>query len=143
MYTPGKAKKPTTLMPMAMWSSAVMPPPASLEKELGEQRITNFTGVAISLCAPVDPAQDVPQGSTLSDTIFAAVCDEYKHTDRTIRLGERPPAHFTQPFLEGQETRQEQRLGGGAEPEKDSRDKGQKDVVDPSGGLADQRRYDW
>merc|ERR1711924_93809 len=49
----GKAKKTTTLFPMAMWSAPVMPPPAGLEKDLGEQRVTNFSGVSISLGAPV------------------------------------------------------------------------------------------
>jgi len=105
----GKAKKTTTLFPMAMWSAPVMPPPAGLEKDLGEQRVTNFSGVSISLGAPVDPA-GVPEGQSLSDTIFEAVCEEYAWTDRVIRLDESPPAHFSQPFLAGQKERQAQYL---------------------------------
>lgn len=39
-----RAKQPGHLHPMAMFSWPLMPPPASLEKELGERRITNHHG---------------------------------------------------------------------------------------------------
>merc|ERR1711904_498186 len=52
----------------------------------------------------------VPEGQSLSDTIFEAVCEEYAWTDRVIRLDESPPAHFSQPFLAGQKERQAQYL---------------------------------
>lgn len=48
------SKSPTHLFPMAMVSWAVMPPPPKLEKALGERRITNYTGVGISICDEVD-----------------------------------------------------------------------------------------
>lgn len=39
-----KSKKPGHLWPMAMYSWEVMPPPASLEKNLGERRLTGYAG---------------------------------------------------------------------------------------------------
>merc|ERR1719389_850468 len=41
-----KAKKKTHLFPMAMFSHAIMPPPPALEKAVGEQRLTFFSGCA-------------------------------------------------------------------------------------------------
>ena len=39
-----KSKKQGHLYPMAMYSWEVMPPPASLEKNLGERRLTGYAG---------------------------------------------------------------------------------------------------
>ena len=39
-----KSKKPGHLWPMAMYSWEVMPPPAGLEKDLGERRLTGYAG---------------------------------------------------------------------------------------------------
>ena len=39
-----KSKKPGHLWPMAMYSWEVMPPPAGLEKNLGERRLTGYAG---------------------------------------------------------------------------------------------------
>ena len=39
-----KSKKPGHLWPMAMYSWEVMPPPAGLEKNLGERRVTGYAG---------------------------------------------------------------------------------------------------
>ena len=39
-----KSKRPGHLWPMAMYSWEVMPPPAGLEKNLGERRLTGYAG---------------------------------------------------------------------------------------------------
>jgi len=43
-----KSKKAGHLWPMAMYSWEVMPPPASLEKNLGERRLTGYAGTGWS-----------------------------------------------------------------------------------------------
>lgn len=40
----GKSKVKGHLWPMAMYSWEVMPPPAGLEKDLGERRLTGYAG---------------------------------------------------------------------------------------------------
>ena len=42
-----KSKKPGHLWPMAMYSWEVMPPPAGLEKNLGERRLTGYAGTGL------------------------------------------------------------------------------------------------
>ena len=44
-----KSKRPGHLWPMAMYSWEVMPPPAGLEKNLGERRLTGHAGTGQSL----------------------------------------------------------------------------------------------
>lgn len=39
-----RAKQPGHLYPMAMFSYPIMPPPETLDKELGEKRITAYSG---------------------------------------------------------------------------------------------------
>ena len=43
-----KSKKAGHLWPMAMYSWEVMPPPAALEKDLGERRLTGYAGTGPS-----------------------------------------------------------------------------------------------
>lgn len=44
-----RAKQPGHLYPMAMYSWPVMPPPKTVDKTMGERRLTNYTGVGISV----------------------------------------------------------------------------------------------
>ncbi len=39
---------------MAMFSGPMMPPPKTIDKEVGERRLTNWTPVGISLCEELD-----------------------------------------------------------------------------------------
>lgn len=48
-----KSKRPGHLWPMAMYSWEVMPPPAGLEKNLGERRLTGHAGTGESPAAPL------------------------------------------------------------------------------------------
>ncbi|GAB4815594.1 hypothetical protein N2152v2_002640, partial [Parachlorella kessleri] len=49
-----KSPKPGHLYPLAMYSYKIMPPPASLEKTVGERRVTNHAAVGVSVCSPLD-----------------------------------------------------------------------------------------
>ncbi|KAG2485182.1 hypothetical protein HYH03_016071 [Edaphochlamys debaryana] len=49
-----RAKQPGHLFPMAMYSWPLMPPPKTVDKSIGEQRNTGFTGVGISVAEELD-----------------------------------------------------------------------------------------
>lgn len=49
-----RAKQPGHLYPMTMFSYPIMPPPKTIDKELGERRLTAWSGVGISLCEELD-----------------------------------------------------------------------------------------
>jgi glycerol-3-phosphate O-acyltransferase len=49
-----RAKQPGHLYPMAMFSYPVMPPPKTVDKALGERRLTAWSGVGISVCEELD-----------------------------------------------------------------------------------------
>ncbi len=52
-----RAKQPGHLVPMAMFSYPIMPPPVTVDKSIGERRITNFSPVGISICEELDVAK--------------------------------------------------------------------------------------
>jgi hypothetical protein len=56
-----RAQQPGHLYPMAMFSYPVMPPPKTVDKALGERRLTAWSGVGISVCEELD-WQAVVQG---------------------------------------------------------------------------------
>ena len=73
----------------AMATYDIMPPPATKEKSLGEERIVNFTGAGLSLGEEldVDPttadwAKGLPEDAdltkALADHIWEVVNEEYK-----------------------------------------------------------------
>ncbi|KAF8057857.1 Glycerol-3-phosphate acyltransferase [Scenedesmus sp. PABB004] len=103
-----RAKQPGHLYPMAMFSYPVMPPPKTVDKELGERRLTAWSGVGISLCEELDvPAvveglddKDAAQAA-LAHAAWSAVCDEYARLDAAITHPDKRAAmpEFTQPFL--------------------------------------------
>jgi len=84
-----KGVKPTHLLPMAMSTYDIMPPPETTQKDLGEERIVNFTGAGLSVGEEIDVSQDGPwaQGVDLSDKaacsaalaeyVYSQVCDLY------------------------------------------------------------------
>lgn len=49
-----RAKQPGHLYTMAMYSWPIMPPPKTVDKSIGERRLTNYSGVGISLTAELD-----------------------------------------------------------------------------------------
>jgi len=54
-----KSGRPTHLYPMAMATYSIMPPPSGINTSgLGEERITKFTGCAISLAKPIDQSEE-------------------------------------------------------------------------------------
>ncbi len=105
-----RSKHPGHLYPMAMWSWKLMPPPKTVDKSLGERRLTNYTGVGISVGAELDvDALTAPAGAdreaaarALSEAAFASTTEQYVALDRAIedpawRAGQR---QFSQPWAD-------------------------------------------
>jgi glycerol-3-phosphate O-acyltransferase len=110
-----RAKAPGHIYPMAMFSWPVMPPPKAVEKNLGERRVTAYSGVGISLCDELTeaelaaPAKDAPAEAKeaaqrrVAELAQRRVTDEYRLLERAIvdpavRAAE--PAVWAQPFLQ-------------------------------------------
>ncbi|CAI7854935.1 unnamed protein product [Closterium sp. NIES-54] len=75
---------PSHLHPTALYSYDIMPPPRTLEKQLGEKRIIGFHGVALSVGEEVDfgavtaGIEDRREAQEkYSDALFAAVEEQY------------------------------------------------------------------
>ncbi|CAI5507361.1 unnamed protein product [Closterium sp. Naga37s-1] len=75
---------PSHLHPTALYSYDIMPPPRTLEKQLGEKRIIGFHGVALSVGEEVDFSavtagiEDRREAQEkYSDALFAAVEEQY------------------------------------------------------------------
>jgi len=96
-----KSGKLTHLYPMAMATYSIMPPPSGRNKALGEERITKFSGCAISLAPEVDlsdgaawrptVAADAPAADVMASTkealtahIFSNVCEEYDMLEKVM-----------------------------------------------------------
>jgi glycerol-3-phosphate O-acyltransferase len=105
----GRAKKPGHLYPMAMYSYPIMPPPTKVEANIGERRITAWSGVGISICPEMDAAAVTEQcggdkearAVALATTAYKAVCTEYAALEAAITQPENRSKmpNFTQPFL--------------------------------------------
>ncbi|WIA35877.1 hypothetical protein OEZ86_004260 [Tetradesmus obliquus] len=107
-----RAKQPGHLYPMAMFSYPVMPPPKTVDKALGERRLTAWSGVGISVAQELD-WQAVISGiedkeaaqAALADAAWKAVVAEYSELEAAIMQPEKRaqmPA-FSQPFLAAQD----------------------------------------
>jgi glycerol-3-phosphate O-acyltransferase len=104
------AKKPTHLYPMAMVSWAVMPPPKQKEKDLGERRLTNYSGVGISAGNELDiaavvkgVAEGVEPEEVVAKAVHAQVVDEYRVLesmvyDEAFRTSSAEKERFVQPW---------------------------------------------
>lgn len=86
----GKTERPGHLYPFAMSSWEIMPPPKSLEKGLGERRLTYYAASGISLGEELDISSVMGESGggdekeekgrrtqVLTDLAFQAVTDEY------------------------------------------------------------------
>lgn len=104
-----RSKRPGHLYPMAMWSWKLMPPPPSVDKALGERRITNYTGVGISVAPELDVAAvTAPAGGDkeaaqrlLAEAAHAAATEEYVALDRAVTdasYRQANPGAFSQPW---------------------------------------------
>ncbi|KXZ42557.1 hypothetical protein GPECTOR_136g640 [Gonium pectorale] len=87
-----RAKQPGHLIPMSMFSHPMMPPPKTLEKSIGERRVTNFTGVGISLCEELDIASIISgsddketQQKALATAAHTAVTESYVMMEKAIK----------------------------------------------------------
>jgi glycerol-3-phosphate O-acyltransferase len=86
-----RAKQPGHLYPMAMFSWPIMPPPKTVDKSIGERRLTNYSGVGISVGAELDiaaiiSASDVKeeQQVLLANEAWHRVTEEYEAIDHLI-----------------------------------------------------------
>jgi glycerol-3-phosphate O-acyltransferase len=87
-----RSKHAGHLYPMAMWSWKLMPPPATVDKQLGERRLTNFTGVGVSVGPELDvEAITAPAGADkeaaqrlLADAALAETRAQYAALDRAV-----------------------------------------------------------
>jgi glycerol-3-phosphate O-acyltransferase len=69
-----------------------MPPPKTVVAEIGERRLTAFSGVGISVCEPLDTAAIIaPAGedkeaaqAALADAAWKAVTAEYQLLEKAI-----------------------------------------------------------
>jgi len=79
-----KAKPQGHLYPFAMYSYRVMPPPKTVEKSIGEQRLVFHSPVGIALCQELDVdallegvEDKEARQQKLADAAFEAVMEEY------------------------------------------------------------------
>jgi len=86
-----KSGVPTRLYPMAMATYAIMPPPDGRNKALGEQRVTKFSGSALSLGPEVDlsegaawRAEGAEPKAALCQHVFEQVCAEYDQIEKVM-----------------------------------------------------------
>ena len=67
----------THYYPFAMATYDIMPPPASSEKTIGEQRVVNYTGVGLAIGEEVDVAA-FTESEALAEYVWQKVVDEYE-----------------------------------------------------------------
>jgi glycerol-3-phosphate O-acyltransferase len=67
----------THYYPFAMATYDIMPPPASSEKTIGEQRVVNYTGVGLAIGEEVDVAA-FTESEVLAEYVWQKVVDEYE-----------------------------------------------------------------
>ncbi|KAF5834749.1 hypothetical protein DUNSADRAFT_8476 [Dunaliella salina] len=108
-----RAKKPSHIYPMAMFSWPMMPPPKTIDKDIGERRITNWTPVGISLCEELDVSKVLSgidtddkeqQQKALAETAHRAALAEYEALHEAIFNPSKrgPGTPYTQPWMEFQ-----------------------------------------
>ncbi|MEW5307090.1 MAG: hypothetical protein WDW36_009508 [Sanguina aurantia] len=102
-----RAKQPGHLYPMAMYSWPVMPPPKTVDKTMGERRLTNYTGVGISVAEELDVAtllagieDKEQQQKHLAAVAFEEVSKEYGSMMAAIKSpsARGPGTKFVQPW---------------------------------------------
>lgn len=87
-----RAKRPSHLFPMAMFSHPMMPPPTTIDKAVGERRMTHFTPVGISVCEELNVASILAtcgedkeqQQKAVAGAAFDAVVKEYQKLEEAI-----------------------------------------------------------
>ncbi|KDD76799.1 hypothetical protein H632_c100p1 [Helicosporidium sp. ATCC 50920] len=77
-----RSKQPGHLVPMAMFSYTIMPPPPTVERLVGEWRSVARGGVGISACAELDLASAEAQRGGSGREQAARLCEEACHAVR-------------------------------------------------------------
>eukprot|EP00798_Chlamydomonas_sp_ICE-L_P004595 gene4595-14786_t len=99
-----RSKSPCHMVPMAMYSYEIMPPPPALEKNLGERRLTNHAPVGITLGVELDLTLAEGQGkeakaAELTEKAFTDCCEEYAALEAAIKDESKRGELYTQPWL--------------------------------------------
>lgn len=111
-----RAKQPSHLFPMAMFSWPMMPPPVTVDKAIGERRVTQFTPVGISVAPELDlaaheaahendgngDAAAAAKQSALALQAQAACAAEYANLVAAIQDPSKRGTTFTQPWKRAQ-----------------------------------------
>ena len=102
-----KAKPTGHLYPFAMYTYRVMPPPASVEKAIGEQRVMNHSPVGIALCEELDTEaltagieDKEAKQVAVAEVAFTAVRKEYMAMFKACEGLAPPPEGYAQPWLD-------------------------------------------
>lgn len=101
-----KAAPPAHLYPFAMYTYRVMPPPAAVEKSIGEARVMAHAPVGLALCEELDAAalaagieDKEARQAALADAAWTAVCAEYDAMMAACEGEAPPPEGYAQPWL--------------------------------------------
>lgn len=102
-----RAKQPGHLYPMAMYSWPMMPPPKTVDKALGERRITHFTPVGINVGEQLDVSKIISsvnaedkeaQQLALAKHTHQEVTKLYVELETAIKDASKRGSAFTQPW---------------------------------------------
>eukprot|EP00197_Chlamydomonas_leiostraca_P002655 CAMPEP_0202857142 /NCGR_PEP_ID=MMETSP1391-20130828/193_1 /ASSEMBLY_ACC=CAM_ASM_000867 /TAXON_ID=1034604 /ORGANISM="Chlamydomonas leiostraca, Strain SAG 11-49" /LENGTH=415 /DNA_ID=CAMNT_0049535905 /DNA_START=63 /DNA_END=1310 /DNA_ORIENTATION=+ len=105
-----RAKQPGHLFPMAMYSWPMMPPPKTVDKSIGERRLTYYTPVGITVAPELDltahdaahtgtgDAAAAAKQSALAKQAETACINEYKALEAAIMDPSKRGTAFTQPW---------------------------------------------
>nr|QKY14954.1 glycerol-3-phosphate acyltransferase (GPAT) [Polytomella parva] len=103
-----RAKAPGHLFPLAMYSLPMMPPPNTVDKAVGERRITNFTPIGMSVGDEIDwkaivaaagkSATKDEQHEILAVTARNAVAELYVELEKAVKDQTSRPKYFVRPW---------------------------------------------
>eukprot|EP00746_Dinoflagellata_sp_MGD_P001330 gnl/MRDRNA2_/MRDRNA2_102503_c0_seq1.p1 gnl/MRDRNA2_/MRDRNA2_102503_c0~~gnl/MRDRNA2_/MRDRNA2_102503_c0_seq1.p1 ORF type:complete len:500 (+),score=98.76 gnl/MRDRNA2_/MRDRNA2_102503_c0_seq1:178-1677(+) len=100
-----KSDKPGHVYPMAMASAEILPPPATVQKDLGEERVMDFRGVGISVAEELDTKgildgieDKSEQAEVLSKAAYEKVTQMYKPLADVVYDGVQAGEDFSQPW---------------------------------------------
>lgn len=102
-----KSDKPGHVYPMAMVSAEIMPPPATVEKKLGEKRVIEYHGVGISIGKELDDEKILggiegksEKTEAYTKAAYEKVNELYAPLADVVYGSKEAGAEFTQPWKE-------------------------------------------
>ncbi|KAL6544000.1 Glycerol-3-phosphate dehydrogenase [NAD(+)] [Orobanche gracilis] len=93
------AGTPGHIYPLAILCHEIMPPPAQVEKEIGERRVISFHGVGLSVAPSINyheftsALEDQEKAKiAYTESLYAAVCGQYNVLKSAIHHKQGPKA---------------------------------------------------